>query len=80
MRSIVRAGTDSGDEFACTYEFAQLNLQFGIHFPMGRRDRPRMEASGPSSSNLRVAALGVVEPRITPCTKKRLMLKDEPLD
>jgi hypothetical protein len=29
---------------------------------------------------LRVAALGVVERRITPCTKMRLMLTDEPLD
>jgi hypothetical protein len=76
----VRAGTGSDDEFACMHEFAQLNPLFGIHFPMGRRDRPHMEPSGRSSSDLRVAALGVVERRITPCTKMRLMLTDEPLD
>ena len=36
----VRAGTGSDEEFACLHEFALLNPQFGVWFPLGKRDRP----------------------------------------
>ena len=39
----VRAGTGSEDEFICMQEFAQLNPQLGVRFPLGKHDYPHME-------------------------------------
>ena len=79
----VRAGTGTDEEFACMHEFAQLNPFFGVHFPMGQRDRPHMEPSSRKPLTLRLASLGFVQPKIAPCTKMRTMLTDhtdQPLD
>jgi hypothetical protein len=37
------AGIGTEEEFACLHEFAQFNPQFGVRFPLGKRDRPHME-------------------------------------
>jgi hypothetical protein len=39
----VRPGNGSAQEFANLHNFARLNPQFGVHFPLGRRDYPHME-------------------------------------
>jgi len=76
----VRAGTGSDEEYACMHEFAQLNPQFGVHFPMGQRDRPHMEPSTTMPLTFRLASLGFVRRTIMPCTKMRTMLTDHALD
>ena len=76
----VRAGSGSDAEFACLHEFAQLNPQFGVHFPMGQRDRPHMEPSTAKPIALRLASLGFVHRTITPCAKMRTMLTGQPID
>jgi hypothetical protein len=76
----VRAGTGSDAEFACLHEFAQLNPQFGVHFPLGQRDRPHMEPNRGKPAALRVASLGFVQRTITPCTKMPRMLTDQTLE
>ena len=62
------------------HEFAELNPQFGVHFPLGQRDRPHMEPTAGKPSAFRVASLGYFQRKITPCTKMPLMLSDEILD
>jgi hypothetical protein len=76
----VRAGTGSDEEFACLHEFAQLNPHFGVHFPMGQRDRPHMEPTKRRPIAFRLASLGFFQPRIKPCTKMPTMLTDQPVD
>jgi hypothetical protein len=76
----VRAGTGSEEEFTCMHEFAQFNPQFGVRFPMGKRDHPHMEPDTASRRDARFAALGAVQPHVTPCAKMRIMLTDDPLD
>jgi hypothetical protein len=76
----VRAGMGSDAEFACLHEFAQLNPQFGVHFPMGQRDRPHMEPSPAKPIGLRLASLGFVHRAIAPCTKMPTMLTGQPID
>ena len=76
----VRPGSGSGEEFACMHEFAQLNPHFGVHFPLGQRDRPHMEPSTGKPVSFRVASLGFVQRNITPCTKMQRMLSDKVLD
>ncbi len=76
----VRAGSGSDEEFACLHEFAQLNPHFGVHFPMGQRDRPHLEAAKRRPITFRLASLGFFQPRIRPCTKMRSMLTGEPVD
>jgi hypothetical protein len=76
----VRAGTGSDEEFTCMHEFAQLNPHFGLHFPMGQRDRPHMEPSARMPLPFRLASLGYFQTKITPCTKMRMMLIHQPLD
>ena len=77
----VRAGSGSDEEFACMHEFAQLNPHFGVHFPMGQRDRPHMEPNTRAPMPLRVASLSFMQRKITPCTKVRMMSTDQqPLD
>ena len=39
----VRPGSGSVQEFANLHNFARLNPQFGVHFPLGPRDYPHME-------------------------------------
>lgn len=39
----VRPGKGSVQEFANLHNFARLNPQFGVHFPLGQRDYPHME-------------------------------------
>jgi hypothetical protein len=75
----VRAGAGSEDEFICLQEFAQLNPQLGVRFPLGKHDYPHMEpASGPAT--VKVAALVSPGPSVMPCTKMRIMLTDTPAD
>ena len=77
----VRAGTGSEDEFICLQEFAQLNPQLGVRFPLGKHDYPHMEPGGSRPgfrqgrrrSCLRAAS-------VTPCNKMRIMLTDTPAD
>lgn len=76
----VRAGTGTADEFACMHEFAQFNPQFGVRFPMGKRDQPHMEPAAANRGSVRVARLGAVQHQLTPCATMRIMLTDEPLD
>jgi hypothetical protein len=76
----VRAGTGSEEEFTCMHEFAQFNPQFGVHFPMGKRDHPHMEPDAMGRKNVELAALGAVQHRVIPCAKMRIMLTDDPLD
>ena len=75
----VRAGTGSEDEFICLHEFADLNPQFGVRFPFGKRDYPHMEpgtARGPS----KMASLASADQPVTPCRRMKIMLTDEPAD
>lgn len=76
----VRAGTGSDQEFLCLHEFAQFNPQFGVRFPLGKRDRPHMEPDPAGRRKVRLALLGVLLPHITPCAKLKIMLTDTPLD
>jgi hypothetical protein len=76
----VRAGTGSDDEFACMHEFAQFNPHLGVHFPMGKRDRPHMEPAGEAQNTVRLAALGAVQRQVIPCAKMKIMLTDDTLD
>jgi len=76
----VRAGTGSEDEFTCLHEFANFNPQFGVVFPLGKRDQPHMEPAARKGTDLRLAALGALQDHLTPCAKMRIMLTDAPLD
>ena len=76
----VRAGTGTDDEFACLNEFAQLNPQFGVRFPLGKLDRPHMEPMVPSRSPLRMAAIGVVRHQVIRCARLKVMLVNTPVD
>jgi len=76
----VRAGTGSDAEFACMHEFAQLNPHFGVHFPMGQRDRPHMEPSPGKRIAVRLASLGFFQSTITPCTKLPATLTGQIVD
>jgi hypothetical protein len=76
----VRAGTGTDDEFVCLNEFARLNPEFGVHFPLGQRDRPHMELATPRGGLLRVAALGVVRHQVIPCARLKTMLVNTPID
>jgi D-alanyl-D-alanine carboxypeptidase len=76
----VRAGTGTDDEFVCLNEFAQLNPQFGVRFPLGKRDRPHMEPATPSRGLLRIAAIGMVRHQVTPCARLKAMLVNTPVD
>jgi hypothetical protein len=75
----VRAGTGSEDEFICMQEFAQLNPQLGVRFPLGKHDYPHMEP-GSGAATVKVAALVSPRPSAMPCTKMRIMLTDTPAD
>lgn len=73
----VRPGT--GNEFICLQEFAQLNPQFGVRFPLGKYDYPHMEP-GTRPPATKLAALGSAATSITPCNRMTIMLTDEPAD
>jgi hypothetical protein len=76
----VRAGSGTDEEFACLHEFAQFNPQFGVRFPLGKRDRPHMEPAQSNHTPLRLAAIGSVTRQVTPCAKLKIMLVDAPAD
>ncbi len=76
----VRAGTGTDDEFVCLHEFAQFNPQFGVHFPLGKRDRPHMEPAASQRRPLLIAAFVVIPRQITPCARLKVMLVDTPAD
>ena len=76
----VRAGTGTDEEFACLHEFAQFNPQFGVRFPLGKRDRPHMEPAQSNHTPLRLAAIGSVTRQVTPCAKLKIMLVGAPAD
>jgi hypothetical protein len=67
----VRAGTGTGEEFACMHEFARLNPQFAVQFPLGKRDRPHMEPA--RDQKIRIAALGSAPGPIVPCSQMKAM-------
>ena len=76
----VRPGTGSEIEFICLQEFARLNPQFGVRFPLGKTDYPHMEP-GARPSLTRLAAVGpAAVAAVTPCTRMTIMLTDEPVD
>ena len=75
----VRAGSGSDDEFQCLHEFAALNPQFGVRFPLGKRDRPHMEI-GFWRAEMRLASLGSAAGTVSPCTGMRRMLTHEHVD
>jgi hypothetical protein len=75
----VRAGTGTEWEFACLQEFARFNPQFGVRFPLGKRDWPHLEPAK-GESEVRLAALGAMTRQVTPCATLKMMLTDEPLD
>jgi hypothetical protein len=76
----VRAGSGSDQEFACMHEFAQLNPQFGVDFPMGQRDRPHMEPRTEMPLAFRLASLSHFQHEITPCTKMPTTEPQQALD
>jgi hypothetical protein len=76
----VRPGTGSDEEFKCLHEFAQLNPQFGVGFPLGKRDRPHMEPTHKPATKVRIAALGSTASQVTPCSNMRTMLTHNPVD
>jgi hypothetical protein len=76
----VRAGIGTDEEFACLHEFAQFNPQFGVRFPLGKRDRPHMELAQSNHTPFRLAAIGSVTRQVTPCAKLKIMLVDAPAD
>jgi len=47
MAMDVRPGAGSVKEYECLHKFAQLNPQFGVHFPLGSRDYPHLELRSP---------------------------------
>ena len=73
----VRAGTGSSEEYACMHDFARLNPQFGVQFPLGKRDRPHMEPA--RDAKVRVAAAGSTPAPIVPCGQLKTMLTDDHL-
>ena len=54
------------------HEFAQLNPQFGVHFPMGKRDKPHMEPRATTEKKVQVVVLGAVRRQVSPCTTMRI--------
>jgi hypothetical protein len=76
----VRPGTGSEYEFICLQEFAQFNPQFGVRFPLGKRDYPHMEPAAAQLFVRRPVALGAPRPPPTPCKMLKIMLTDEPVD
>src|SRR5262245_5358820 len=75
----VTPGTGSDDGFICLQEFAQLNPQFGVRFPLGKYDYPHMEP-GARPPATKLAALGLAAASVTPCNRMTMMLTDEPAD
>jgi hypothetical protein len=73
----VRAGTGSSEEYACMHDFARLNPQFGVQFPLGKRDRPHMEPA--RDVKVKVAAAGSTPAPILPCSQLKTMLTDDHL-
>jgi hypothetical protein len=55
----VRPGTGSVKEFICLHMFAQLNPQFGVHFPLRSHDYPHMEFRLPQVHRTGAPALAV---------------------
>jgi hypothetical protein len=77
----VRAGTGTKTEYSCMHEFAQSNPSFGVHFPLGMRDKPHLEPVAKSRGHVRLAALGAVQQAPpTPCKSMKLMLTNAPAD
>lgn len=81
----VRPGTGTEAEFMCLQEFARLNPQFGVYFPIGRIDWPHMELAGSRGPAVKFASIGPPHAnpaavKITPCTIMRVMLTHEVLD
>ena len=76
----VRAGTGSDEEFICLHEFAQLNPQFGVRFPLGMKDRPHMEPATGGGRKVKFAALGSMRSPVTPCSNMRTMLTFDHVD
>jgi hypothetical protein len=77
----VRPGTGSEDEFICLQEFARLNPQFGVRFPLGKSDYPHMEPGArPSLTKLAAVGSPAAPAAVTPCTRMTIMLTDEPVD
>ena len=75
----VRPGTGSDGEFQCLHEFAALNPQFGVRFPLGKRDRPHMEP-GVWRADSRLASLTSAAGYLSPCASMRRMLTHEHVD
>jgi len=75
----VRAGTGSEDEFICLQEFAQLNPQFGVRFPLGKYDYPHMEP-GLTPGATKLAVLNTPDASVVPCARMKIMLTDTPVD
>jgi hypothetical protein len=76
----VRPGTGSGDEFICLHEFAEFNPQFGVAFPLGKRDRPHMEPRRALVTPVKVATLGAAPTTVAPCTRMKIMLTHDHVD
>jgi len=72
----VRPGTGSKEEYSCLHEFASLNPQFGVHFPLGMRDRPHMEPSWRAErTKMHAAAVDAI-----PCITMKVMLTHDHVD
>jgi hypothetical protein len=75
----VRPGVGTEWEFNCLQEFAALNPQLGVRFPLGKHDYPHMEPARRQAS-VRLASLSASSRSATPCTTMTIMLTDSPLD
>jgi hypothetical protein len=76
----VRPGTGSEDEFICLHEFARLNPQFGVRFPLGKHDYPHMEPAAPRAAPIKLATLGPGRAPVVPCNRMRIMLTHDHVD
>ena len=76
----VRPGTGSEGEFLCLHEFAEFNQQFGVDFPLGKRDRPHMEPRRAGVTPVKIAALGAATSAVVPCSRMRAMLTHDHVD
>ena len=74
----VRPGTGSDREFECLHEFAAVNQQFGVAFPLGKRDRPHMEARPALLTPITNAARETAA--VVPCSRMSTMLTHDHVD
>jgi hypothetical protein len=72
----VRPGMGSVEEYRCLHNFASLNPQFGVYFPLGSRDYPHMELRSPDPHHSRAAM--PASTALTACSKVNASIAPHP--